>query len=315
MNVTRSQSMYVSRPAPLQTEAAQAPAAGKAAASAAPGPAGSAHAAPVSATPPASLSASQLQVSTDPQQVQGQLKNNISKALQNDVDPAKKTQAPWYQKLLRSEGMLLLGLTVAAASVGAIALPLLCLGAVALLREPQLTEDPSSATPQSLDQDDSSLEVNTGSGGAANALMSKLEEAQESHRAHAEHMSEVLDWNGLDISLDQITHQDGSEAANRRAQSALTALEKRLREAHENNEPEVRQAVQWGSFTRLTALPTEQRADALAQWPADVLRHALAEAQRLSDPHSTTPPPQREQAHEMVTLLKGGLLQRNEALP
>ena len=314
MVTVRSKSVYEPRPAPLQAEQAQ-PSQKSSSVGRAGSPAPGAHAAaPVQATPPEALSVPQLQVSTQPAAAHSQLKDNIQKAQGQGLDLTEKTTKPWYSKLLKSEGMLLLGLTVAAASVGVMALPLLCLGAVALLREPQWTPADGQAPPPP-DQDHHSPSTSgSGAGLVSHDLMSKMAQAEETHRTHTEHMAQVLDWNGLDITLQQITGKHATQEQTEKAHRALNTLEQRLQEAKSNQEPEVLQAVQWGSFNALETLPVQERGDALARWPAPVLRHALAEAQRLSDVQATVPAAVHASAGELATLVKGALVQRNEPL-
>lgn len=275
--------------------------------------------APISQTEPKSLSSETLEISTDPEKAQNRLSKSIDKSLDQNVDPAGKTKRGFFSRLFKSDNAIVFSMAIMAASVGPMALPLLCLGAVMMLAAGNDAPLDDQAPPPKPDDDSDVNNVQSpspSSGSQVDPLMTKMKEAEEAHQKHAEHMEKVLDWNALDISLDQALgriKKTGEQERTEASKKALQDIDARLREALSDNEPEVAQAVQWGSYDRFQKIPTEGRAQALSEWPPALLKHALGEAQRLSDGQSTAPAAAKTQASEISTLLKATLVKRGEA--
>lgn len=285
----------------------------------APGKVSSGSASPISQTEPKPLSSESLEISTDPQKAQGRLSKSIDKSLEQNVDPAGKTKRGFFSRLFKSDNAIVFSMAIMAATVGPFALPLLCLGAVMMLSagNEAAPEDQTLPPPPDDDPDiNSTQSPSPSSGSQLDPLMNKMKEAEEAHQKHVDHMAQVLDWNALDISLDQalgLGKKLGDQERAEVSQKALQDIDARLHEALGDNEPEVTQAVQWGSYDRFQKVPTEHRAQALKEWPNALLKHALGEAQRLSDGQLAAPAAVKTQASEISTLLKATLVQRGEA--
>lgn len=285
----------------------------------APGKVSSGSASPISQSELKPLSSESLEISTDPQKAQSRLSKSIDKSLEQNVDPAGKTKRGFFSRLFKSDNAIVFSMAIVAAAIGPAALPLLCLGAVMMIAAGNDAPSDVQTPPPQPDDDSDGNNVQSpspSSGSHVDPLMNKMKEAEEAHQTHVEHMERVLDWNALDISLDQalelgkkLGDKEGAEAGKK----ALQDIDARLNEALNDNEPEVTQAVQWGSFDRFQKVPTEDRAQALNEWPTALLKHALGEALRLSDGQSAAPAAVKTQASEISTLLKATLVKRGQA--